>query len=500
MRCRVVERVLRAPRRGLSWLAVLALLAGCAAGPDFQPPATPQPARFTAAALPTATVGGARDDERAQQFVDATATPLDWWTALGSAEIDALVAQALAHSPTIAAADAALRQARELTAAQRGTYFPSVDASYTGTRAGVPAVVASPLSSSASLYTLHTAQVGVGYTADLFGANRRAVESLQAQAEWQAWQLRAARLTLAASVANAALQEASLRDQLAATERLREIAARQLALGRVQQRLGDAPGAAVLAQEALWHQAEAAAAALRKELAQQHDLLALLVGSTPAEQPALALRLESLHLPDAPTGLPARLVAQRPDVQAALAQLHAADAEVGVAVANMLPQITLSADYGAGATALSQLFHAGGLLWSVSAGVTQPLFEGGSLLHRKRAAEAAAEQALAQYRSTVLLAFQNVADALEAVQHDADQHVAAIGQDRAAQALLRVARKQLELGDVSTLAVLGAESAALQAAIARLQAQAERFGDLVALHQALGGSWREDTASVGALR
>ena len=336
---------------------------------------------------------------------------------------------------------------------------------------------------------MHTAQLSVGYAADVFGGNRRALESLEAQREVQAWQLKAAQLTLAANVISAALQEASLRDQLAATEQLSNMAERQLRLLETQKRLGAAPGSAVLAQEALLRQAEATAAGQRKQLAVQRDLLAMLIGTMPADLLAPTLKLSDLHLPDVPTGLPAQLVEQRPDVRAAESQLHSANADIGVAVANMLPQITLSANYGAGAETLGQLFRANSLLWSIGANLAQPLFQGGSLLHRKRAAEAQLEFTLAQYQNTVLGAFQNVADTLEAARHDADQHLATIRQERAASASLRIAQRQLELGDISVLTLLNAESAFLQASTARIQAQTSRYLDIVAVYQALGGGW-----------
>ena len=475
------------------WLAVLwilwmALAAGCAVGPDYQRPATQVPPRFTATVLPDALVGGDPNDNRTQRFVDA-ATPVAWWSAFGSAEIDALVERALQQSPTIAAAQAALRQAQELTAAQRGAYFPVVSAGYTPMRSRVPQSSASPLSSGASLYTLHTAQVSVGYLFDVFGANRRAAESLEAQEQAQAWQLQAARLTLAANVVNATLQEAALRDQLVATVRLVGISQRLLEMMKTQQRLGEISGASVLAQEALLRQAEATLPALRKQIALERDLLALLVGTVPADLPAPALALDALRLPDVPTGLPGQLVEQRPDVRVAEAQLRAANAEVGVATANMLPQISLTANYGASAEALRNLFSAGSLLWGVGANVAQPLFDGGALLHRKRASEAQLEQALAQYRSTVLTAFQNVADALEAVRYDAEQRLAASRQESAAQSSLHMATRQLELGDVSRLVLLNSESSYLQATLMRIQVQASQFADVCAVYQSLGGSW-----------
>ncbi len=474
----------------------MAFASGCAVGPDYRMPAAPEVSSFTATALPESTAGGAHPGDRAQHFVAATTAPEAWWRAFGSAELDALVDRALQQNPTIASAQAALRQAQEMAAAQRGAFLPAVQASYSPTRARAADATSSPLSSGASVYSLHTAQISVSYLLDAFGGNRRSVESLEAQSESQAWQLHAARLTLASNVVNAALQEASLRDQLTVTERLIGIAERQLRLLQLQRRLGAASGAAVLAQETLLRQAEALAAGLSKQLAQQRDLLAALVGTFPSKLRPPALELSAMRLPDVPTILPARLVEQRPDVRAAEALLHSANAGVGVAVANMLPQMTLTANYGASAETLGQLFRASGLLWGLGANLVQPVFQGGTLLHRKRAAEAQFDQALAQYRSTVLNAFQNVADSLEAVRHDADQHIATTRQESLAQASLKIAQRQLELGDISTLVLLNAETSFLQAAVARIQAHASRLTDVVAVYQSLGGSWGEQSVGL----
>ena len=422
--------------------------------------------------------------------------PEKWWTALESEVLNDLVDRALKRSPTIASAEAALRQAQETAAAQRGAFFPSVQANYLPTHAHVSRATSSPLNSGASVYTLHTAQLSVGYVADVFGANRRSVESLDAQSEAASWQLRAAHLSLSSNVVNAALQTASLREQLTATERIVAIGTQQLKLLETQRRLGAAPGAAVFAQEAVLWQSEATALALRKQLAQQRDLLAVLAGMLPSDFSPLTLQLSALRLPDIPLTLPADLVEHRPDVRIAEAQLHAANAQVGLAVANMLPQITLTGNYGASAEAFTELFRAGGLMWIVGASLAQPVFEGGALLHRKRAAEAQVEQSLAQYQGVVLTAFQNVADSLEAARFDAEQYIATNRQETAAEASLRIARRQLELGDVSYLALLNAETSYLQATIARIQAHSNRFSDVVAVYQSLGGGWTQDSEQI----
>jgi NodT family efflux transporter outer membrane factor (OMF) lipoprotein len=263
-------------------------------------------------------------------------------------------------------------------------------------------------------------------------------------------------------------------------------------------RLGASPGSAVLVQKALLHQAQASEAALKKQLSQQHNLVAVLVGTIPAELPELKFQLSSLQLPDIPTALPAKVIEQRPDVRVAKAQLRAANAGVGVAVSNMLPQINLTASYGNSAQELSQLFNASGIMWSIGAGVVQPLFQGGALLHRKRAAEAQLDQALALYEQSILLAFQNVADTLEAASYDAQQYIATKRQEVTAHESLKIAQRQLELGDISVIVLLNSESVYLQSSIARIQTQSGRFNDVVAMYQALGGGWgnAQSTAQV----
>jgi NodT family efflux transporter outer membrane factor (OMF) lipoprotein len=468
-------------------MSAAALLAACAVGPAGRVPDPPALPRVTETPLPETTAGGEDANNRAQRFVTASAVAPEWWRLLGSPALDRLVAQALMRSPTLEAAQAALQQARELAEAQRGGFLPSLQLQYAPTRGRVPDDSSSPLSSGASIYTLHTAQLSVGYVADVFGGNRRAVESLDAQTDAMAWQLVAARLSLAANVVAAALQEASLREQLAATDRLADIASRQLGLLQAQRRLGVASGANVLSQEALLRQTEASTALLRKQLAQARNLMAMLGGGYPADASVPSVMLPDLALPDLPVAVPAKLVEQRPDVRVAAAQLRSANAQIGVAISNMLPQLTITANAGSSAETFGQLFGTGGLLWNIGANVAQPLFQGGSLLHRKRAAEEQWRAALAQYQGTVLVAFQNVADALEAARHDADAHVASIRQEEAARHALQIAERQLALGDISVLTLLNSETSYLQATLARTQAQTNRYLDVAAVYQSLGG-------------
>ena len=464
------------------------LLGGCAVGPDFKSPAPPQVSGYSKESLP-ARVGSAH--AQVQQLVAGMDIPGQWWTLFHSTALNELVQEALQKNPTVAAAQAALRAANESTAAQRGTYFPSVQAGYAFSRQRNPVGTLSPtLSSGASIFNLHTAQVSVSYVFDVFGANRRQVESLQAQADSQHYQLEATYLTLASNVVAAAIQEAALRAQVAATNDIVRSEREAAEILGHQYELGSIAGTDVMAQEAALAAAEATLPPLQKQLAQQRHLLTALAGRFPDEEPGAEFELSALVLPqDVPVSLPAQLVRQRPDVLAAEAQMHAASAAVGVAIANLLPQITLTASEGGTSTALGDLLASGNTFWTAGAGLTQTLFAGGALVHRKRAADAALDAAGAQYRAVVLAAFQNVADSLTALRLDADAVNANYTAERAAASSLEVVRHNLQLGSVSYLAVLNAEQTYQQAALALVQARANRFADTAALLQALGGGW-----------
>jgi len=484
---------------GAAAIAISSLAAGCAVGPDFVRPAAPQAAAYATAPLPAQTAPADVAGGEAQRFVQGMDLPGQWWTLFHSQPLNDLVEQALNANPTLQVAEAALRQAMENVYAQQGFFLPAAQANFAAARQRNAVGTVSPtLTSGVPLYNLYTTQVAVFYTADVFGGNRRQVESLSAQAESQRFQLEAAYLTLTANVVAAAVQEASLRAQIEATEQVVKLEREALDLFRVRYNLGAIALADVVAQEALLAQTLATVPTLQKQLAQQRGLLTALLGRLPSEEPAEKFELSMLQLPeDLPVSLPGQLVEHRPDVRAAEAQLHAASAQIGVATANMIPQITLSGAYGGTATQFSQMFQAGNLFWSVSGNVAQTLFAGGTLLHRKRAAIAAFDEAAAQYKSTVITAFQNVADSLRALQYDADALKAQLAAERAALQSLEFARKGLELGSVSYLVVLTAQQAYQQAVINLAQARANRFADTVALFQALGGGWwnRADVAA-----
>ncbi len=479
-------------------LAVATLLfgSGCAVGPDFERPAAPDVKGYTAEPPKEATSSADVAGGGAQRFVGGKDIPGQWWQLFRSPALDGLVRQALDNNPDLQAAQAALRQAQQLSAAQGGALFPAVDAGFSETRQkfagaqfGQPAL--------SSIFSLANASVGVSYVVDVFGGTRRAIESAEAQAEMQRYQLEASYLSLTANVVTAAVQEASLRAQVAATRDIIELETTQLDVVRRQFEVGGASKADVLAQEATLAQARANLPPLEKMLAQQRNMLTALVGRFPSQEIAEKFDLEKLELPlELPLSLPSQLVEQRPDIRAAEAQLHQASAEVGVAIANRLPSITLNANAASYANKMSDLFSAGTGAWAIGAGVTQPIFRGGALMHEQDAAEAALDMAAAQYRSTVISAFRNVADTLRALQSDADALKEQLAAETAASDSLGLARQQYSAGAISYLTLLNAERTYEQTRIGLIQAQALRFADTAALFQALGGGWwnRNDLA------
>jgi len=488
--------------RRLAPLACGLLLGGCTLGPDFVPPDPPKAESFlpeTASEFVATNIPGGE----AQRLVRGLDIPGQWWGVFQSAPLNALIEQALSANPDIRAAAAGLRMARENARAQRATLFPQLQGGLGVSQNQTPGSLSAVPASGASIYGLFTAGLTITYALDLWGANRRQIESLEALAEAQCFQLEGAYLSLAANVVATAIQEASLRGQIEATQRI--ITAQRETLGILERQsgLGAIAGVDVAAQQAAVAQAEATLLPLQKALALQRNLLATLTGRLPNEALAERFSLADLRLPhELPLSLPAKLVEQRPDVRAAEANLHSAGALVGVAIANQFPQITLSAGINTQALTLDMLFGPGTAGSAAAASVMQTILDGGALAARKRAAQAGLEQADAQYRSTVLGAFRNVADVLRALEYDALALKAADDAERAAATAREIARRRLELGDIIYSAVLLSELTYQQALLNRVQAQAARFTDTAALFQALGGGWwnRDGAAPVGRLR
>ena len=479
-------------------VGVLTFFAACAVGPNFKKPAPPDVAEYTS--HPPATTAATPDvvGGPAQHFAAGADISADWWTLFHSAPLSALIEQSLKNNPDLKAARAALSVARENVLAQRGAYYPSVAADFAATRQRQSGQISPTLNSNAFLYNLFTPEVTVSFLPDVFGLNRRTVESLQAQEQGVRFQMVATYTTLTANVVVTAIQESSLQKQVDVTRALIDSNTKAVDILKYQLDKGYASRLDLAAQESQLAQITATLPPLVKQLAQLHDLLAALTGRFPSQLPDEAIDLGALELPEEiPVSLPSTLVAQRPDVLQAEANLHDASAKIGIAIANRLPSFPITASVGSSAAATSQLFTSGTGFWGVGVDAAMPIFQGGMLLHQERAAKAAYAQAAEQYRSAVLAAVQNVADTLIALQQDADALKAAKAAADAAQTTLDLAQRQWQGGYAGYLVFLSAEQANQQSQINLVQAEASRFADTAALFQALGGGWwnRADVAA-----
>jgi NodT family efflux transporter outer membrane factor (OMF) lipoprotein len=463
--------------------------------------------------LPQTTASADALGGAAQHFVTGQDLPFEWWRAFGSPALDSLVEKAFRANPNIKAAQAALRQAQELVYAQQGYFFPTVSADYNferqklaGNLSGTSAPGVQGNGSDIAAYqnpspnppphnrplyfNFHTAQFTVGFVPDVFGANRRKVESLDAQARMQRFELEATYITLASNVVAAAIQEASTRAQIAATKEIIDHNEKSLNILRAKFQMGYAMRIDVAAQEVALAQSRQLLPPLQKQFEQTRDLIRALIGNLPNQEIDETFELESLKLPpQLPLSLPSKIIEQRPDVRAAEQQLRSANAQVGVAIAAMLPQFSIAGTYGGTATLFSDMFRSGGPFWTLVGDVSQPVFAGGTLLHTKRAANQALRQAAAQYQNTVITAYQNVADTLHAMVSDAETLAAAAETERAAKVALGLTHERMQDGYTDYLTDLAAGTAYSQAVLSRVQAQATRFGDTAALYQALGGGW-----------
>ena len=469
-------------------LSLLALSA-CAVGPDFAVPPAPPVSGYTPEGRPAATTSVDIAGGAAQKFDSGRDIPGEWWKVFHSKELDGLIAEALHANPSLQAAQAALWQAKENLYASQGKLMPQLDANASATREQF-----SPSEFGGSgppfIFNLFQTTVNVSFAPDVFGGQRRLIEAQSALADYQRFQLEATYLTLTSNVVTAAVQEASLRGQIDATRDIIKSETEQLKVVRDQFDAGAASRTDVLTQQSAVATTQATLPPLQKQLEQQRHLLLTLIGRFPNDARNDHLTLASLRLPsDLPLSLPSQLVEQRPDVRAAQAQLHQASGQIGVAIANRLPQFNLTADYGSAALNTATLFTPQTAIWSVAASGTQPLFHGFTLLHQERSAQAAYEQAAWTYQQTVITAFQNVADALRALQIDARTVVAQQEAVRAASATLDLSRTQYKLGAITYITLLNAQRSYAQSRVALVAAQAARYADTAALYQALGGGW-----------
>jgi NodT family efflux transporter outer membrane factor (OMF) lipoprotein len=468
-------------------VTILGLAEGCTVGPHYHAPAPPSVTSYTPQTLPDETVGSACPAGTVQHFNPSAEIPAQWWTLFHSAKLNAMVSEALQNSPTLAQATARLKQAREELRARTGaTKYPSVSGSASVQQEqlnlaayGIPFPNPSP-------FTLLNGSVAVSYALDLFGANRRLIEGLRAEREYQEWQLKGARLMLAGNVTAAAIRQAQLQEQIEITRKMIEVQQQELRIMELRYRSGGVSDYDIRSQRTAVAQIEATLPPLEQQMDITHDQLALLIGQSPAEARIPNISLDTLRLPEElPVSLPSVLVKQRPDIRAAEALLHQASANVGVAVANEYPQILLTGSGGGIGTS----FLTGGDIWNVGASLAQPIFNGGALLAEKRKAQAAYDEAGGVYRQTVLEAFREVADTLYAIQHDAETLHARAEAASDADAAYRISARRYQAGGISHLNLLEAQRQQLQTALDRTNSAASRFVDSATLIQALGGVW-----------
>jgi len=476
------------------------VLAGCAVGPDFEPPCPPQTDSFTETKLPEKTVEAEGKGGEAQYFLTGKDIPAEWWRLFHSKCLNELIKRGLKKSPTIQAAQAALRQAQENLRISVSALYPFVSLqAYPERQRFNPAVFGATGSTfTPSTFNLFNATVNVSYTLDIFGGIRRQIESSEALVKYQQFEAEATYLTLTANIATSVITEASLRAQIKATEALIALQEKSLRIMKDKFRLGGASKLDVLAQETQLAQTKATLPPLQNNLAKVRNALAVLVGDLPSEAEIPAFNLDELTLPtDLPVSLPCNLVQQRPDIKAAEAQLHSYSALIGVSLANMFPQVNLSGSYGFLSDQLKTLFEHQNTIWNVIANMTQTVFQGGAQIAKYEASIDAFDQAFAQYRQTVLQGYQNVADSLSAIEIDATYLEAQTNAEKAAWETYSLTQIQYKGGLIPYLALLDAERQYHLARINRIQAQAARYTDTVALFQSLGGGWWNRAPSCG---
>jgi NodT family efflux transporter outer membrane factor (OMF) lipoprotein len=465
---------------------IVATLGACAVGPHFHRPAPPDAQRYTAEPLPGTTVVA---DEHIQRFTMGASLNADWWTLFKSEALDALVRQALANNPTLQASEASLHQSQHNLRAGYGVFFPQVGAELDAVRERlVPAQQG--LKTPASVFNLITLSGTISYALDIFGGERRTVEGLKAQADYQSYLTYAAYLSLSANVVNTSVARAAYLAEVRATEQLIELQRQQLLSTEVQVRAGTAAYSDVLSLQSLIAVNQGTLAPLRQKISQTEDLLATLEGVVPSKATLPDIDLSTLSLPaDLPVSLPSDLARQRPDILASEAQLHAASANIGVATAAMFPSVTLSATYGGLGSNLDSLSAASGRFWSIGPSATISVFQGGRLWYARKAAIDAYQAAQANYRQTVLGAFAQVGDSLKALEHDAQALQAQADAQHAAAETLKLVQINYRAGLVAYLDVWAADVQFHQASIGYLQALAQRYQDTAALFVALGGGW-----------
>ena len=472
-------------------LPLLALLTGCTLGPDFVQPEAPKQAGYSQTGDQTDTLaaGGI-----AQHFQKGGKISADWWQLFKSAALDKVVKAAITNNLSLQAAQANLRQSQATLQAGYGIFFPQVDVGFTPVRQRFsPARFGS--ATKASVFNLYTISSTVSYTLDVFGGERRGVESLEAQQDIQHYTALATYLSLTGNIINTVIAGAAYQAEIEATQQLIDILNKQIEITVLQVQAGTVPYVSALSLRSQLSAIQASLPALQQKLNQAEHLQASLVGKTPAEWTPVSLKLSELTLPsDIPLSLPSELVRQRPDILSAEAQLHSDSAKIGVATASLFPTISLSASYGYNNTSLADLFVNNGNIWAMAGNFAQPLFHGGTLWYNRKAALETYDHSLSSYRQVVISAFEQVADTLKALEHDAQIQTAQQQALQTSEEALGIINANYQAGLVNYLQVLSVNSQYQQARIAYLQILAQRFQDTVGLFIALGGGWNTEPA------
>ena len=469
-------------------------LAACSFGPNGEPPAMPQPAHYGAEVQPTQTVPA---QGVTQQFVVGAKPVPEWWKLYQSEALNALVDEGLHNSPTLAATDKSLAAAREQLRAQIGSsMLPTIDLGGQATRNRALAIPeAGP---NTFLYNIFVGQLQAHYTFDLFGAARLADAALAARVNVQAYQFDAARRALAANIVTAAITSAALHAQIDTTEQLVTLAnddardaARRYALGAISH-------ADMLNAQQSAASLSAGLPGLKQQWTTTRHALAVLIGRTPDAAPA-DLDLAQLHVPEqVPVVVPSELLRTRPDIQAADAAVKAAAADVGVATAQMYPSLSLTASMGQGGFSWPLALSGAGAIWAVAGSLSQPIFHGGALFAQRRAAMATYDAATEQYKQTVLTAFQNVADTLAALEHDAQALDASNVAARAAQGISDETAARYRLGAVPVSAARSSEQQFRNARLDEIRYTGARLTDTAALFQAMGTPPVDEAGAAGS--
>jgi NodT family efflux transporter outer membrane factor (OMF) lipoprotein len=462
------------------------VLAACAVGPDFVRPAGPASQRYTYEEEPVVAIGA---EGVAQRFERGAKIAADWWRLFNCPKLNAVVAQSIADNPTLQAAQASLRQSQDNLRAGYGIFFPQIGASFQPTRQQFsPARFGE--TTGPSIFNLYTFSATASYLLDVWGGERRTVEGLGAQVDVQYYNAQGTYLSLSGNVVNAIVAQAAYQAEIEATQQLLRFLREQEDITAAQAHAGVVPYANLLSIQSELATTEATLPPLEQQLAHTTHLLATLIGKAPADVAPPRVTLSELTLPkDLPVSLPSDLVRQRPDILVAEAQLHSASAQIGVATAALFPSFTLSGTYGWNSTSLPSLFGSNAAFWTIGADLATPLIQGPMLWFQRKAAIEAYQQALANYRQTVLAALAQVADALDALNHDGQTLRAESRALGAAAEALHLIQVNYQAGTVNYLQVLIADYQYQQANLGYIQAVGQRLQDTAALFVALGGGW-----------